>query len=225
MRHPYLKAAVLAVAVFAGALWLSGLPTTRASYFDRVTSTASVVATDGAGAPQPACAVRISPGRSRACYYSLPCPFPKVARVSDDGDISLDYGEIWRDGFMRSSEVLQIRNVGDCTLKLRCSVSGDIAALFGRLVVSPSNLKPGKTAVLTSELRPDGAPAGEYEGFIRIFDASGELDISLPVRVLVLEESSCDAQGAAPAIEDPAAGSNPSPSPSDQETSSTTPSL
>ncbi|HSL94850.1 MAG TPA: hypothetical protein VLA35_02875 [Thermoleophilia bacterium] len=231
-----------AFALLAATALLLLLSSASALAWFTATTSGSVTITTGVWADY----LAFSPGGSRAIHWPDcgPTQLLPVAAVDDEGEISLDFGDVLAGTRRYWHDVLRVTSTAAEPLRLTFAVDGPAAPYIAqvRLVKGGSGdlLDPGATRSLAVRLvAPAGAAPGVYTGTlsVTVVGATERHDFPLTLSVLcerprpspspsctdqpspdaapTPDESPSEAPSASPAPSpDPSASPSPSPSPS-----------
>lgn len=126
----------------------------------------------------------LSPGTSQATYVTTPGPFPPIARLDENGQLKLDFGEIPAGNSNNSPDVFRIKNTSAQLATVEFKLSDNLIPLFFWVrLEGDNNLAPGQEKKV--EMKLDTAPAtplGIYEGFLTISCGAGYSSTTIPVR-------------------------------------------
>lgn len=223
--HSMPKAAAL---LAASVIFLLLVATSALAWFTASTEGSVTISTGTWGD-----ALRFEPGHSRALHWSdAGAPdLLTIARRSDEGDLSLDFGDAPPGGHRTWPDVLRVTSTAAAPLRVSLSVNGAIGECIGDVWLAkgvPTDaLEPGRPRSIRVRLAvPEGVTPGEYTGALTVGVVGGTETHTFAMTIRIgstTPSPSSSPSGAPEPSPDPSASSEPSPAPSPDPSGSAEP--
>lgn len=127
------------------------------------------------------------PGTTKACYITRPSPFPNISRLDSNGDMYLDFGEIYAGNSFSAPDVFRVKNTTTNVIAVKLEIS-DLAPLFSYVrMIGGECIYPGREKQVEMKLNtsPD-TPPGSYYGTLTVSDFHKRQSEFIPIHFMVI---------------------------------------